>query len=287
MKDDRLEKEFEEYFKGVNIPDDITGDAKKSVKPRRKISPKFVKFASIAASIVLVFAVSLTVILKTDFNKVSDKVTSSDNSSAPDASGNNGSAGAPDVGNSGNEGGVPDFSGGGQSGDNPSAGGPSGGAAGDSSAGGARFEYYTDGDLTITDEDPSSISSLNSSLKIIEDLIIDYNADVEYCKAGYSDDKLALVKAKINMDDGLAREDATVFVEFTDEDLIYEGLDDYYKGSARNYYGTPYYFTQTISQSGEYEFKLQISYKGVKYYFDVLTSDIKGYEKYLNLVTNK
>ena len=31
MKDNRLENEFEEYFKGVNIPNDITADAKASM----------------------------------------------------------------------------------------------------------------------------------------------------------------------------------------------------------------------------------------------------------------
>ena len=36
MKDDKLEKEFEEYFKGVNTPDNITGDAKKYVRTEKK-----------------------------------------------------------------------------------------------------------------------------------------------------------------------------------------------------------------------------------------------------------
>ncbi len=39
MKDDKLEKEFEEYFKGVNTPDNITGDAKKYVRTEKRAMP--------------------------------------------------------------------------------------------------------------------------------------------------------------------------------------------------------------------------------------------------------
>lgn len=59
MKDDRLEKQFDEYFGNVNIPDNITADAKKYVK--KPFMPAFVKFACAAASFALVLTVSLAV----------------------------------------------------------------------------------------------------------------------------------------------------------------------------------------------------------------------------------
>ena len=45
MKDQRLEKEFEEYFKGINTPDDITEGAKKYVKPKNKFFHFFLPWA--------------------------------------------------------------------------------------------------------------------------------------------------------------------------------------------------------------------------------------------------
>ena len=243
MKDNRLEKEFEEYFKGVNIPDDITADAKRYVKPRRSIMPKIVKFASIAASIVLVFAVALTVIFKSDFNKAEQ----SDGAGSP-------SAGAPDL-----------------EGNSPSAGGA--------------FEFYTDGDLTQMDVNAYSLSSLSSSLKFIENFALADNASVESCKAGYNtNDKLVLVKARVNISNGLNRDETTVFVEFTEENLVYGELADYYKGAIYYYNGAEYFLTATVAENGEPEFKLHILYKGVKYYFNVHSSDKKAYEKYLKLI---
>ena len=282
MKDDRLEKEFDEYFKGVNISDNITADAKKSVKNKRSMMPKMVKFLSIAASIVLVFAVSLAVILRTDFNKVTDNTPPNGNTS--DNEGNL-PAGDPSDGNgSGNSGG-----------DNPSGApdSPSGGAKpdlpddGDSSSGAVKFVFYSDDDLDERDSDAYSISSLNPSLKIIENFALADNASVETCTAGYMDGKLALVKAEINILNGLNRDETTVYVEFTDTNLIYSGLKDYYDGKVSYYHGAEYYLTATTGENGEPEFKLHVLYDGLKYYFNVHSSDVKAYEKYLNLIVKK
>ena len=248
MKDNRLENEFEEYFKGVNISSDITADAKASMaKPKRRIWPQIAKFASIAASIVLVFAVSLTVILKLDFNKASPGNT---------AGGGN-EADAPDTGDT---------------------------APGDSSSGAVDFVFYTDSDLEKSDANAHSISKLDSSLKIIENFALASNASVESCKTAYKDDKLALVIAKVNILSGLNRDETTIFVEFTEKNSVYGELADYYETSIRYYRGTEYYLTKTYGENGEPEFRLHISYGGVKYYFSVHSSDERAYEKYLDMV---
>lgn len=240
MKDERLEKEFEEYFKGVNTPGNIIGDAKNLVRRRRKVLPKFVKFASIAASVVLVFAVALTIVLKSDFNR--------GDSSAPPAADSS-------QGNSPN--GVPDNNG---------------------------FKYYTDAQLSTRIADAYSISSLNKSLKFIENFAIASNASVNSCEAGYTDGKLTLAKANVSILSGLSRDETTVYVEFTEEKLVYDGLADYYKGSKSYYRGAEYYLTRTTAENGEPNFKLHVSYRGVKYYFDVISSDVRAYEKYLDLI---
>lgn len=246
MKDDRLEKKFDEYFDGVNISNDIIADAKASVKPKRKIMPRIMKFASIAASIVLVFALAITVMIRTDFNGI---------------------LGGNSASNGGDESGTPpDYEG-----------------DGDTNA----FVLYTDGDLVQSYQDAYSISSLNSSLKFIENYAYAYNAGVENCKAGYKDGKLALVTAEISILNGLNRDETTVFVEFTDEKQVYYELEDYYKARVYDYNGAKYYFKTTVAPNGEPEFKLHISYKGVKYYFSVQSSDMKAYEKYLDIVTKK
>ena len=255
MKDNRLEKEFEEYFKGVNTLSDITADAKKSVKPKRAIMPRIVKFASIAASFVLVFAVAIAVILKTDFNKAGDKEPSD---------GNGQYGGAPD-----GEGNAPSDS--------------------DPSSGAVQFELYTDGELEQRDSSAYSLSSLDSSLKLIENFALAKNANVVTCKTGYRDGKLALVTAEVNILNGLTRDETTIFVEFTDTNSIYSELADYYKGTVYyyGYYGYEYYLTETIGENGEPEFKLHILYRGVKYYFKVQSPDEKAYEKYLKMVIEK
>lgn len=68
MKDRKLEEEFNGYFEGMNIPDNLTADAKKYVKKRSSFNaPKFAKIASVAASAVLVAAVSAVLISRADF----------------------------------------------------------------------------------------------------------------------------------------------------------------------------------------------------------------------------
>lgn len=243
MKDDRLEKEFEEYFKGINTPDDITGGAKKYVKPKNSFMPKFVKLASIAASFVLVFAVALTIVLKSDFNSPSEGNHSfgndnADSNTAPPAS------------------------------DSPAE----------------VYYYYSDSDLSLNEANAYSISSLDKSLKFIESLAIADNASVNKCEAAYKDNKLALVKADVSLTSGLNRDETKIFVEFTDRQTVHSGLAGYYDGYTHYYRGAKYYLTEGVAENGEPEFKLHVNYNGVKYYFNVTSSDTRAYEKYLNLI---
>lgn len=245
MKDDRLEKKFDEYFDGVNIQRDIIADAKAVIKPKRKILPTIMKFASVAASIVLVFAVAIAVMFH-NFNTA-----------------------IPDNGMS-NAGNAPS---------NP----PDDSSEGDAPG----FQLYTDSELVKSYQSAYSISSLNSSLMFIENIAYSYNSTVETCNAGYRDGKLALVTAEVSILSGFNRDETTVYVEFTDGQLIYSEVADYYNGKEYNYYGAKYHLTATKAKNGEPEYKLHILYNGVKYYFSVRSSDIKAHEKYLNLVTGK
>lgn len=241
MKDKKLEQEFDEYFKGVKTPDHITGDAKRFVEPKKKVMPKFLKFASIAASFVLVFAVAITVILKTDIGKTpSDTPVADGSQQLP-----NGVPTPPE--------------------DNG-------------------FKFYTDADLDTQAADAYTASSLHSSLRFIEKFAVASNASVENLKAGYKNGKLALVQADASIINGLSRDETKIFVEFTEDDLIYSGLDGYYDGEKMYYYGVEYYLTKRTAENGEPEFKLHIIYNGVKYYFLVQSSDRKAYQKYLNII---
>ena len=252
MKDDRLEKEFDEYFKGANISNDIIADAKKSVKPRRRILPHILKFASVAASIVLVFSVVITVMTRVDLSGL-----------FPDGG----------MSNAGNSSGSlphdPDAEGDAKPDDTP------------------RFELYTDSDLVQSYQSAYSIATLNSSLKFIETLAYGYNSTVETCKAAYKDGKLALVTAEVSILSGLNRDETTVFVEFTGGNLIYAELADYYDGKIYKYYDAQYYLTATTAENGEPEYKLHVLFRGVKYYFSVRSSDESAYKKYLIIVTGK
>ena len=69
MKDKELEKAFNGYFEGVNTPDNLTQDAKKHVKKRSAFLPSFAKYASIAASVVLVVAVGAVLLSRANLFK--------------------------------------------------------------------------------------------------------------------------------------------------------------------------------------------------------------------------
>ncbi len=223
MKDDKLEKEFEEYFKGANTPNGITADAKKYVKPKTAFLPKFVKLASVAASFALVFAVAVAIVLKRNVDSVPTE---------------------PQVG------------------------------------------YYTDADLDLQKTSAYAVYDLHPSLAFIQNLAVSSNASVDGCTAGYRDGKLTLVKADVNLLANLCRDETTVYVEFTDETAVYAELADYADGSKGSYGGINYYLTSGTAENGEPRYRLHAYYGGVKYYFDVRSTDRNAYEKYLRMIKN-
>ena len=63
MDDKNLQSEFDGYFKGANLPENITADAKAQVKPRKRdIRKWFLRLAPVAAAIVLIVALSVVFI---------------------------------------------------------------------------------------------------------------------------------------------------------------------------------------------------------------------------------
>ena len=260
MKDNRLENEFEEYFSGVNISNDIIADAKKSVKPKSTVWPKVLKFASIAASIVLVFAITLTVMFTADFKNSSVGNMANGGSAPPSSSGD---SSAENPGSSGDS--------------DPSAPDENNPSGGDSSAS-PSHGTYTDSDITTRDESVNSLSSLHSSLKFIVDFAGAENTAVENCKSAYMDGKLAFVKTEISISDGLKDEQTAVYVEFTTK--VYGRLEEFYDGDAHDYNGVSYYLTN----GADNECKLLILDGGIKYYFDIHSSDGQAYRTYLNAI---
>lgn len=63
MDDKRLQSEFDGYFSGANLPDNMTADAKAQVRPRkREIRKWFLRLAPIAAAFILIVSVSVVFI---------------------------------------------------------------------------------------------------------------------------------------------------------------------------------------------------------------------------------
>ncbi len=61
MNDKRLQQEFDEYFKGAELPANLTADAKAEVKPRKKTGALkwFLRLAPVAAMLVAVICVAV------------------------------------------------------------------------------------------------------------------------------------------------------------------------------------------------------------------------------------
>ncbi len=224
MKDDRLKKQFAEYFENVNTPCNITADAKKYVKPKSAYKPKLLAILCSAASFALVLGVSLAVFF-------------------------NVRAAAPPLDQS-----------------------PDGG-----------ISFYEETELSYTQTDIYEITKIDASLRFIKNLAYG-GANVKDCEIGYRHGNLAIVKTKISMLNNLSRYDAEVFVEFTDEKLIYAPLKDYREGDVGEYQNVKYYLTRETSENGEPVNKLHFVYNGTKYYFYVTSSDENSYLKCLQMI---
>lgn len=69
MDDKRLQTEFDEYFKGAALPENITADAKSHVKPRKRDIGKWILLlAPIAAAFVLIVTASVAFLNRTPIN---------------------------------------------------------------------------------------------------------------------------------------------------------------------------------------------------------------------------
>lgn len=61
MDDKRLQTEFDGYFKGASLPENMTADAKAQVKPRKRdIRKWFLRLAPVAAALVFIVAALVT-----------------------------------------------------------------------------------------------------------------------------------------------------------------------------------------------------------------------------------
>lgn len=235
MKDDKLKQQFDGYFEGINTPENITADAKKYVAKKQSALPKFVKYASVAASFLLVFIAAMTFIFRDDFK-------------------------------------------------NNSASSPNDAANSPSSPGSPEITYYDDSSLTTQPADVYSVAEIDGSLKFIQNLAVSKNASIGECSAGYSNGRLTLVKTDVSFVSGLNRYDADVYVEYAEGNVVYSDLSDYRLGVKYVYGGVNIFLTCYTADNGEPASKLYFYYCGVKYYFDITSSDELAYEKYLKLI---
>lgn len=142
-------------------------------------------------------------------------------------------------------------------------------------------ETYHDGELLTESVSAYSLSKIDPSLKFIERLSFSPNANVAVSKAEFTDGGLAFVRAKAEFVTTI-RYDAEVFVEFTDK--TYSPLSGYGDGEAGYYRGMEYALTREVAENGEPINKLFVESGGVKYYFNVISSDPYAYIACLQLL---
>lgn len=233
MKDRKLQEKFDEYFKGVNPPENITADAKKYVKAKKPFMPRFLRFAAIAASVALV---SVVTVLGLYYNSLPKG-----DGAAPPAADEPSSPDAPQI------------------------------------------TFYGDEDLQGKEYSAYELFNVHRSLKFLQDLNYNNYASVDGCTAYTLDGALTLVKSDVSLLKNLNRYESRVYVEFV-TNKVYSPLADYGSGKAQHYKGTAYCVTQTFAQNGEPEFKLHFTRGGVKYYFDIISSDPSAYLPFLQLI---
>lgn len=77
MKDKKLEEQFNEYFGGVELPEDIAADAVKQVKAQKRHSAasRIIKYCSIAAAVILCCTVTLVGLARSGIFKQDDEAS--------------------------------------------------------------------------------------------------------------------------------------------------------------------------------------------------------------------
>ncbi len=153
--------------------------------------------------------------------------------------------------------------------------------AGGSSSDGSVLTYNVS-ELRFDEENAYSLSAVDKSLKFIENLAYTPNAEVKRAVTShFADEKTAFAYAEVTLVAG-ARYDAQIFVEYAEE--TFEPLKGYSGGAAENYRGINYYLTKETAENGELVNKLLVVKGGVKYYFNVQSSDENAYIKCIELL---
>lgn len=238
MKDKKLEEQFNEYFDGAEIPENLAADAKKYVKKPVR-TPNFIKYFSVAASFLLCCVVAIMLIL------YNSEAVSPDNAEGP------------------------------YYGDTDAPASPS---ETDQATG---QHYYSADELTVSTVSAYSVSKLKPELRFIERLALSNKAEVAAYTAEFYGGQTAFIKAEITYVDGV-RDETEIFIEYASG--VYEPLKDYNYGERFYYNGLTFYLTSEIAENGEPVSKVYTVKDGVKYYFNVTSSDKDSYKKYLQLI---
>ncbi len=245
-KDENLERAFDEYFDGMEIPEGLAEDAKKLNK--RPLWTRLNKYASAFACAVVVCIVAGVGIYSGINYGASDPY---------------GAAPGDDLDNSGNastDDGTSDYS----------------------SSSSVGYNTYSLSDLTESQLDPYSLEDTDSALAYIQNFAYATNSQVESCTGYSSESQLMLVKAEVTVS-AEYNQQAVIYVEFTEDGYICEELYDYYGGESLAYGNTTYLYYET-EDNGEPVRCVTVNLDGVKYYIRVTSTDENAYLNYLYLL---
>lgn len=141
---------------------------------------------------------------------------------------------------------------------------------------------YDASSLRFDEENAYALSKIDGSLTFIENLAYKSNADVRNAYTShFADNETAFAYAEVTIISDV-RYDAKIFVEFTAQ--TFGPLVSYADGTAGIYRGISYYLTREVAENGEPVNKLLAEKNGVKYYFNVQSSDENSYIKCLDLL---
>ncbi len=141
---------------------------------------------------------------------------------------------------------------------------------------------YEISELRYDEANAYTLSKVDNSLKFIENLAYKSNSEVKDAYiTRFADETTAFVYAEVTFISG-ARYDAEIFVEYAAE--TFDPLKGYQDGAAGTYRGLSYRLTKEIADNGEPVNKLLVERGGVKYYFNVQSSDENSYLKCIELL---
>lgn len=148
--------------------------------------------------------------------------------------------------------------------------------------GASQIKTYGVADVEHTERSAYELSSFDKSLKFVENLAYLPQADVKTAVTyNFAGGEKAFAYAEVTLISG-ARYDAEIYVEFAQD--TFEPLKDYAGGTSGTYLGISYRLTKEIADNGEPVNKLLVERGGVKYYFNVQSSDENSYLKCIELL---